>query len=120
MSIVEKQKEIKNRSAILKNLDRSIKEIRSNLRFSRETLANASTILATLKKRYNNSNKEGNFSDVSFCAKEINFYRSVVTSAQGAITDCREELRQEFRERKAVYERLVEADKELTAMMAEA
>lgn len=120
MSIVDKQKAIKNRSTYQKTLDADIKEARGVLRLARETVSFISPKLAVLKKRYNQSNKEGNFSDVSFCAKEINFYRAIVVGAQEGIEEVREDLRQMYAARKDNYDRLVELDKEVTAMMAEA
>lgn len=120
MSIVEKQKEIKSRSLHQKTLDIEIKISKEVLRFGRETVAVVSPKLAELKKRYNQSNKEGNFADVSFCAKEINYYRSIVVDAQESIENVRENLRCLYKDRKENYELLVKADKEVTAMMAEA
>lgn len=120
MSIVDKQKAIKNRSNYQKNIDASIREARGVLRLARETVNFVSPKLAALKKRYNQSNKEGNFSDVSFCAKEINFYRAIVVGAQEGIEEVRGELRQMYSDRKDNYDRLIELDKEVTAMMAEA
>lgn len=120
MSIVDKQKEIKSRSLHQKTLDTDIKVSKEVLRFARETVAVVSPKLAQLKKRYNQSNKDGNFSDVSFCAKEINFYRNIVVEAQESIEGVREDLRCLYSARKENYELLVATDKEVTAMMAEA
>lgn len=120
MSIVDKQKEIKSRSSHQKALDSDIKLSRESLRFARETVSHLSPMLGELKKRYNQSNKDGNFSDVSFCAKEINFYRNIVVGAQESIEEGREFLKELYAARKENYDLLVAADKEVTAMMAEA
>jgi len=89
MSIVDKQKAIKNRSSYQKVLDNQIKDAQGALRFARETVNTLSVKLGSLKKRYNISNKEGIFADVSFCAKEINFYRNIVVGAQETIEETR-------------------------------
>lgn len=120
MSIVDKQKEVKSRSEHQKFLDTNIKATREALRFARETVNYISPKLGELKKRYNQSNKDCNFADVSFCAKEINFYRIGVVGAQEVIEEAREDLKGLYAARKENYDLLVAADKEVTAMMAEA